>query len=72
VGPQQRDHANVELPSPAYDLPFLQQWDYRLPRDLVIAQLRDHQSGKIADIACGTGILVIESSVNSTRTRSTP
>lgn len=43
--------------SPAYDLPFLQQWIYRPPHDEVIAQLRAHQSRKIADIACGTGIL---------------
>ena len=43
--------------SPAYDLPFLQHWVYRPPHDEVIAQLRAHQSRKIADIACGTGIL---------------
>jgi ubiquinone/menaquinone biosynthesis C-methylase UbiE len=43
--------------APAYDLPFLQQWVYRPPHDEVIAQLRDHQSRRIADIACGTGIL---------------
>jgi ubiquinone/menaquinone biosynthesis C-methylase UbiE len=43
--------------APAYDLPFLQQWIYRPPHDEVIAQLRSHQSRKIADIACGTGIL---------------
>lgn len=43
--------------APAYDLPFLQQWVYRPPHDEVIAQLRSHQSRKIADIACGTGIL---------------
>lgn len=43
--------------SPAYDLPFLQQWVYRPPHDEVIAQLRAHQSRRIADIACGTGIL---------------
>jgi len=43
--------------APAYDLPFLQQWIYRPPHDEVIAQLRAHQSRKIADIACGTGIL---------------
>jgi ubiquinone/menaquinone biosynthesis C-methylase UbiE len=45
------------LLSPAYDLPFLQHWVYRPPHDEVIAQLRAHQSRKIADIACGTGIL---------------
>lgn len=43
--------------SPAYDLPFLQHWIYRPPHDEVIAQLRAHGAGKIADIACGTGIL---------------
>jgi ubiquinone/menaquinone biosynthesis C-methylase UbiE len=43
--------------APAYDLPVLQQWVYRPPHDEVIAQLRDHQSRKIADVACGTGIL---------------
>lgn len=45
------------LLSPAYDLPFLQQWVYRPPHDEVIAQLRTHQSRRIADIACGTGVL---------------
>jgi ubiquinone/menaquinone biosynthesis C-methylase UbiE len=45
------------LLAPAYDQPALQQWVYRPPHDEVIARLRDHQSGKIADIACGTGIL---------------
>ncbi len=43
--------------APAYDLPFLQQWVYRPPHDEVIAQLRAHGAHKIADIACGTGIL---------------
>jgi len=43
--------------APAYDLPVLQQWVYRPPHDEVIAQLRDHQSRRIADVACGTGIL---------------
>jgi ubiquinone/menaquinone biosynthesis C-methylase UbiE len=43
--------------APAYDLPFLQQWVYRPPHDEVIAQLREHGSRRIADIACGTGIL---------------
>jgi ubiquinone/menaquinone biosynthesis C-methylase UbiE len=43
--------------APAYDLPFLQLWVYRPPHDEVIAQLRAHGSRKIADIACGTGIL---------------
>lgn len=43
--------------APAYDLPFLQHWVYRPPHDEVIAQLRAHRSQRIADIACGTGIL---------------
>jgi ubiquinone/menaquinone biosynthesis C-methylase UbiE len=43
--------------APAYDLPILQQWVYRPPHDEVIAQLRAHRSRRIADIACGTGIL---------------
>jgi ubiquinone/menaquinone biosynthesis C-methylase UbiE len=43
--------------APAYDLPVLQQWVYRPPHDEVIAQLRAHGSRRIADIACGTGIL---------------
>ncbi|OBG95158.1 SAM-dependent methyltransferase [Mycobacterium sp. E3251] len=43
--------------APAYDLPFLQQWVYRPPHDGVIAQLGAHHARKIADIACGTGIL---------------
>lgn len=43
--------------APAYDLPFLQQWVYRPPHNEVIAQLRNHGSRRIADIACGTGIL---------------
>ncbi|OBK19336.1 class I SAM-dependent methyltransferase [Mycobacterium asiaticum] len=43
--------------SPAYDLPFLQQWVYRPPHDEVISQLRAHNSRRIADIACGTGVL---------------
>ncbi|OBJ03890.1 SAM-dependent methyltransferase [Mycobacterium sp. 1165196.3] len=43
--------------APVYDLPFLQQWVYRPPHNEVIAQLRTHGARKIADIACGTGIL---------------
>jgi ubiquinone/menaquinone biosynthesis C-methylase UbiE len=43
--------------APVYDQPSLQQWVYRPPHDEVIAQLRDHKARKIADIACGTGIL---------------
>ena len=43
--------------APAYNLPFLQQWVYRPAHDEVVAQLRDHKSARVADIACGTGIL---------------
>ena len=45
------------LAAPAYNLPFLQQWVYRPAHDEVVAQLRDHQSARVVDIACGTGIL---------------
>lgn len=43
--------------SPIYDLPVLQKQVYRPPHDEVIAQLEAHQSRRIADIACGTGVL---------------
>jgi ubiquinone/menaquinone biosynthesis C-methylase UbiE len=43
--------------APLYDLPILQHQVYRPPHDDVIGQLRAHGSRKIADIACGTGIL---------------
>jgi ubiquinone/menaquinone biosynthesis C-methylase UbiE len=43
--------------APAYNLPFLQQWVYRPAHDEVIGQLRAHSSARVADIACGTGIL---------------
>jgi SAM-dependent methyltransferase len=43
--------------APAYNLPFLQEWVYRPAHDEVVAQLRDHRSARVADIACGTGIL---------------
>ena len=43
--------------APVYNLPFLQQWVYRPAHDEVVAQLRDHQSARVVDIACGTGIL---------------
>lgn len=42
--------------APVYDLPFLQRL-YRPPHDEVIAQLRVRGSRRIADIACGTGVL---------------
>ena len=43
--------------APAYDLPVLQRWVYQPAQDEVVTTLRDHKSRKIADIACGTGIL---------------
>jgi SAM-dependent methyltransferase len=43
--------------APAYNLPVLQQWVYRPAHDEGIAQLRAHSSARVADIACGTGIL---------------
>jgi ubiquinone/menaquinone biosynthesis C-methylase UbiE len=43
--------------SPGYDLPVLQRWVYRPPHDEVIAALRAAGSRRIADIACGTGVL---------------
>ncbi len=43
--------------APAYDAGFLQRWVYRPAQDEIVAQLRAHQPGRIADVACGTGIL---------------
>jgi ubiquinone/menaquinone biosynthesis C-methylase UbiE len=43
--------------APAYDQRCLQRWVYRPAQDEVIAQLRSHGSRRVADIACGTGIL---------------
>lgn len=43
--------------APLYDLPFLQRWVYRPAQDQVIAELQAHGARRIADIACGTGIL---------------
>jgi ubiquinone/menaquinone biosynthesis C-methylase UbiE len=43
--------------APVYDLPFLQRWVYRPAQDEVVAKLRVAGSRRIADIACGTGIL---------------
>lgn len=44
--------------APIYDLPFLQRWVYQPAQDEVVAELRAHGAQRIADIACGTGILV--------------
>jgi ubiquinone/menaquinone biosynthesis C-methylase UbiE len=43
--------------APMYNFDMLQHWVYRPAQDEVIAQLRSHAAGKVADIACGTGIL---------------
>jgi ubiquinone/menaquinone biosynthesis C-methylase UbiE len=43
--------------APAYDAQFLQRWVYRPAQDEVVAQLRSAGSRRVADIACGTGIL---------------
>jgi ubiquinone/menaquinone biosynthesis C-methylase UbiE len=43
--------------APAYDARCLQRWVYRPAQDEAIAALRTHGSRRIADIACGTGIL---------------
>lgn len=45
------------LAAPTYDFSALQRWAYRPPQDEVITLLRDHQSRRIVDVACGTGIL---------------
>jgi len=45
------------LAAPVYDLPYLQRWVYRPAQDEVVAALRAAGSRRIADIACGTGIL---------------
>lgn len=43
--------------APAYDVPYLQRLVYRPAQDELIAALRAHQPVRVADIACGTGIL---------------
>jgi ubiquinone/menaquinone biosynthesis C-methylase UbiE len=43
--------------APLYDQPFLQQWVYRPAQDEVIAALNAGGARRVADIACGTGIL---------------
>lgn len=47
------------IAAPLYDLPFLQQWVYRPAQDEVIAALEDSDARRVADIACGTGILAV-------------
>lgn len=43
--------------APAYDTRVLQRLVYRPAQDELIAALRSHQPARVADIACGTGIL---------------
>ena len=45
------------IAAPLYDLPILQQWVYRPAQNEVIEQLNAIGARKVADIACGTGIL---------------
>lgn len=45
------------IAAPLYDAHLLQRWVYRPAQDEVIAQLQSHASHRIADIACGTGLL---------------
>jgi ubiquinone/menaquinone biosynthesis C-methylase UbiE len=45
------------LAAPAYDARFVQRGFYRPAQDEMISQLRTHGSRRVADIACGTGIL---------------
>jgi ubiquinone/menaquinone biosynthesis C-methylase UbiE len=45
------------IAAPLYDQQFLQRWVYRPAQDEVIAVLHDSGARRIADIACGTGIL---------------
>ena len=43
--------------APLYDQQFLQRWAYRPAQDEMIELLKAHGSRRVADIACGTGIL---------------
>jgi ubiquinone/menaquinone biosynthesis C-methylase UbiE len=43
--------------APLYDAPFLQQFVYRPPQTEVIEELVRRGSRRVADVACGTGIL---------------
>jgi ubiquinone/menaquinone biosynthesis C-methylase UbiE len=45
------------LAAPVYDLPALQRLVYRPAQDEVVAVLRAGGSRRVADVACGTGIL---------------
>lgn len=43
--------------APAYDTGFLQRWVYRPAQDEIVAQLQARRPARVADVACGTGIL---------------
>lgn len=43
--------------APVYDIPTLQRWLYQPVQDEVMKQLKIRGSRRVADIACGTGIL---------------
>ncbi|MEO6792799.1 MAG: methyltransferase domain-containing protein [Mycobacterium sp.] len=43
--------------APAYDTQYLQRWVYRPAQSELVAALRARQPARVADIACGTGIL---------------
>lgn len=45
------------IAAPVYDFPALQRWVYSPVQDEVLTQLRAHGARRVADIACGTGIL---------------
>ncbi|MDT5210852.1 MAG: hypothetical protein QOF67_3267 [Mycobacterium sp.] len=45
------------IAAPLYDQPFLQQWVYRPAQNEVLEQLDAIGARRVADIACGTGIL---------------
>ncbi len=45
------------IAAPVYDFQFLQHWVYRPAQDEVIAALKASGARRVADIACGTGIL---------------
>ena len=43
--------------APGYDTAVLQRWVYRPAQDELVAQLGVRRPGRVADVACGTGIL---------------
>ncbi len=45
------------MASHVYDFPELQRWIYRPAQDEMVSLLRSRDARRVADIACGTGIL---------------